>query len=129
MHRGKRAALFIDGFFEYFVGAMKATYPPGGYVLITGTNTGIGRACAIHLGARGFHVLGTTRGRPGSHDAPAGQRALELDVTDATSIRRAAEEVAQIVGEDGLRGLINNAAICVAGPVETLSLDEWRRQF
>lgn len=108
---------------------MRATYPPGGYVLITGANTGIGRACAVQLGARGFHVLGTTRGRAGSDDAPAGTRSLELDVTDTASIRRASEEVAAIVGDDGLRGLINNAGICVAGPVETLSLDEWRRQF
>src|SRR5687768_11750561 len=108
---------------------MRANYPPGGYVLITGANTGIGRACAVHLGARGFHVLGTTRGHAGSHDAPAGTRALELDVTDTASIRRAYEQVAGIVGEDGLRGLINNAGICVAGPVETLPLDEWRRQF
>jgi NAD(P)-dependent dehydrogenase (short-subunit alcohol dehydrogenase family) len=108
---------------------MKASHPPGGCVLVTGSSTGIGRACAIHLAARGFHVLGTTRGRAGPDESLAGQRSLELDVTDATSVRRAADEVEEIVGEDGLRGLINNAGICVAGPVETLSLDAWRRQF
>ena len=50
----------------------------------SGGASGIGRACAIHLAARGFHVLGTTRGRPASHESLAGERSLELDVTDAT---------------------------------------------
>jgi NAD(P)-dependent dehydrogenase (short-subunit alcohol dehydrogenase family) len=97
-------------------------------VLITGSSTGIGRACALHLSARGFQVLGTTRPDE-PRDAPVAGPSLQLDVTDPSSIRRAANEVASIVGEDGLRGLVNNAGICVAGPVETLSLDDWRRQF
>ena len=32
-------------------------------------------------------------------------------------------------GEDGLAGLVNNAGIGIAGPVEALPLAEWRRQF
>jgi NAD(P)-dependent dehydrogenase (short-subunit alcohol dehydrogenase family) len=33
------------------------------------------------------------------------------------------------VGPAGLDGLVNNAGIVVAGPVETVPLDDWRRQF
>jgi len=54
---------------------------------------------------------------------------LLLDVTDAASIGSAAEAVAATVGEAGLSGLVNNAGIVAAGPLEFLPLDEIRKQF
>jgi NAD(P)-dependent dehydrogenase (short-subunit alcohol dehydrogenase family) len=37
--------------------------------------------------------------------------------------------IAGIVGEHGLYAIVNNAGICVVGPVECVTLEEWRRQF
>ncbi len=54
---------------------------------------------------------------------------LLLDIVKADSVARAAEQVSEITGADGLRGLVNNAGICVAGPVEFLSSNALRRQF
>lgn len=53
---------------------------------------------------------------------------LTLDVTDAGQIAAAAERVGDEVGEAGLDGLVNNAGINLAGPLETISLDDFRRQ-
>jgi NAD(P)-dependent dehydrogenase (short-subunit alcohol dehydrogenase family) len=99
-----------------------------GYVLITGCSTGIGPATAVHLARRGLSVIATAR-TPLNPSLGSAVHTLELDVTNAASIDRAAERVQAIVGSDGLRGLVNNAGICVAGPVEALSIDDWRRQF
>jgi NAD(P)-dependent dehydrogenase (short-subunit alcohol dehydrogenase family) len=52
-----------------------------------------------------------------------------LDVTDADQIGAAAERVGAAVGEAGLDGLVNNAGIAVPGPLETLPIDDFRRQI
>ena len=85
------------------------------------------------LDTQGFRVFAGVR------LAPAGQelkrRASDrltpviLDVTQADSIRTAAEAIGQAVGSDGLAGLVNNAGIVVAGPLELLPIEELRRQF
>jgi NAD(P)-dependent dehydrogenase (short-subunit alcohol dehydrogenase family) len=54
---------------------------------------------------------------------------VTIDVTDAASIRQAADEVAAALGDEPLRGLVNNAGIAVSGPVEYLPIDEIRKQL
>ena len=89
--------------------------------LVTGTSTGIGRATAIHLAARGFEVLAGVR-RP--EDAPPGLEPLVLDVTSERDVAAAAQRVGGSLG-----ALVNNAGIAVDGPVEVLAVDDWRRQL
>ena len=99
---------------------------PGRHVLITGTSTGIGRATAERLARSGWGVLAGVRR---AADAPEGTVAVPLDVTDADSVAAAADAVACACGDEGLAALVNNAGVCVVGPVECVPLAEWRRQF
>jgi NAD(P)-dependent dehydrogenase (short-subunit alcohol dehydrogenase family) len=87
--------------------------------LVTGASTGIGRATAVHLAGRGFEVLAGVRDPA---DAPAGTEALRLDVTSVDDVAAAVERIG---GE--LHALVNNAGIAIAGPVEVVPMDEWRR--
>ena len=89
--------------------------------LVTGTSTGIGRATALHLAARGFEVLAGVR-RP--EDAPSGLEPVVLDVTSERDVAAAAERVG-----GSLDALVNNAGIAVNGPVELVPGEEWRRQL
>ncbi len=89
-------------------------------VLVTGSSTGIGAACATRFAARGWRVLAGVRK---AGDAPAGTEEVLLDVTDADAIASAAARV------ERLDGLVDNAGIAVASPLEHLPLDVLRRQL
>jgi NAD(P)-dependent dehydrogenase (short-subunit alcohol dehydrogenase family) len=112
---------------------MSHTDHPSPAVLITGASTGIGQACALELDRRGFRVFAGVRSAAAAADLKAKTSSqltpLMIDVTDAASIAAAAETVAKNVGQAGLAGLVNNAGIVVAGPLEALPIDALRRQL
>jgi NAD(P)-dependent dehydrogenase (short-subunit alcohol dehydrogenase family) len=105
---------------------------PRGAVVVTGSSTGIGRACVLQLDRLGFRVFaGVRREADGENLRRTASERLEpliLDVTEPSDISRAAERVAEVTG-GGLAGLVNNAGIGVGGPVELLSIDDFRRQL
>ena len=99
--------------------------------LITGSSTGIGEACALHLDRLGHQVYaGVRRDSDGDKlrsNASERLTPVIVDVTDQGSIDAAAKRVESEVGR--LDGLVNNAGVGRGGPIEFLSLDEWRDQF
>jgi NAD(P)-dependent dehydrogenase (short-subunit alcohol dehydrogenase family) len=103
------------------------------HAVVTGASTGIGRATALRLAARGFHVFATVR-RP--VDAEALQRAahghltpLIMDVTERDQIAQAVESVRAHVEHRGLDALVNNAGVGLAWPIELVPLDAFRAQL
>ena len=103
-----------------------------GAVVVTGSSTGIGRACALHLDRLGFKVFaGVRREADGERLRGEASERLEpliLDVTDAEDISRAAEHVSEAT-DARLGGLVNNAGIGVGGPLELLSVSDFRHQI
>ena len=98
---------------------------PSKAVLITGCSSGIGHATAARLAASGHTVYATAR-RPETLAAlqAVGCRTLALDVTDDDSMRAA---IAQVEGGVGV--LINNAGYSQSGALETVAIEDVRRQF
>lgn len=103
------------------------------YVVVTGVSSGIGRATLAELAAHGYHVFGSVRTQEVadrlSQEYGAAFTPLLFDVTDEDAVDAAAEQVAEVVGDRGLVGLVNNAGIAVGGPLLYLPIKEMRRQF
>jgi len=101
---------------------------PSKAVLITGCSTGIGRATAEHLAARGWPVWATARRVETIRDLAAkGCRILACDVCDEASMRAAVAAVEETDGAVGV--LVNNAGYGQEGAFEEVPLDRIRRQF
>ncbi len=94
--------------------------PAAQIFLITGVSTGFGRALADAALANGHRVIGTVRQLFQVADLtasyPGNFHALEMDLTDATSIRQAVEEAVSVWS--GLDVLINNAGYGLVGALE-----------
>ena len=99
-----------------------------GGVVVTGASSGIGEATAVRLARAGFRVFGGyRREEDGQRLAETGVTPVRLDVTDPASVRIARDEVLGALAGDSLVGLVNNAGVPGAGPVETLSIEVYRR--
>lgn len=91
-------------------------------VLVTGASTGIGRATALHLAARGYRVFAGVRSLA---DAPPATTPLILDLTDAGCITAASDRLA----DENLAAVINNAGYNYLGPFEYADEESARRMM
>lgn len=97
-------------------------------VLVTGAARGIGRSIVEHLASRGWDVIAGVRSEQDAAAVTAANpqhiSSVILDVTDAGQIAALDEAL-----PERLDAIVNNAGIVVSGPMETVSPDEWRKQF
>src|SRR5215475_9267389 len=97
-------------------------------VLVTGASRGIGKSIVEHLAARGWDVLAGVRNERDAAAVialnPQQISSVILDVTDAGHIAALSESL-----PERLDAVVNNAAIVVSGPMETVTSDEWRKQL
>jgi NAD(P)-dependent dehydrogenase (short-subunit alcohol dehydrogenase family) len=100
-----------------------------GTILVTGSSTGIGHACALRFAELGYRILAGVRkmsdGEALQTHCSGMIEPVLLDVTNPESIAKAVAAA----GDQSLVGLINNAGIATMGPLELLPVEAWRKQF
>jgi NAD(P)-dependent dehydrogenase (short-subunit alcohol dehydrogenase family) len=97
-------------------------------VLVTGAGRGIGRTIVEHLAAAGWDVVAGVRTEQDADAVtklnPQRISSVILDVTDAGNIAALSDAL-----PDRLDAIVNNAGISVAGPLETVSSEQWRKHL
>ena len=96
--------------------------------IVTGANSGIGRATALRLAAEGYGVYATMRSTAkgdkllaAAKDAGTEVHPVELDVGDAGSVERAMQQVQSDAGHIDV--LVNNAGIAWNATVEDVDVE------
>ena len=102
--------------------------------LITGGAQGIGKGIVQRLRADGWRVALFDLDKEAVAEAKADDPALlaaVVDVSDEGSVRRGFEQLKDWLGDGGLDLLVSNAGIADPqnGPIENLSLHDWRRML
>ncbi len=105
----------------------------GKIALVTGASRGIGRACAVALGARGAKVIiNYTANEAAANEAAAAVAAVggvavlkRFDVADGAAVDVAIKEIAAVEG--GLHILVNNAGIAINGLTLGAKDADWQR--
>jgi short-subunit dehydrogenase len=92
-------------------------------VFVTGASSGIGNACATFLAKKGYKVYGSCRS-PSSYERKADEffDMLPLDLSDASSIAKAAEKVFEKEGR--VDALVCCAGSGMVGAIEEVSEEE-----
>ena len=100
-------------------------------VLVTGASTGIGRATAMRLDRAGWKVFAGVRREEDAQslreEGSENLVPLLLDVTDPDQIAVAARTIE--AEPAGLDGLVNNAGAAMPSPLETMPVEDFRRQL
>lgn len=102
-------------------------------LLVTGASSGIGKACALLMDRLGWRVFAGVRrledGESLRSQASPNLIPLILDITSTSNIQQAISSIQSVVGNRGLAGLVNNAGIAVAAPLEFIPIAEFREQL
>lgn len=103
------------------------------WVLVTGTSSGVGEACAKLLADTGYYVLAGVRnadnGKRIKQACPDRIFPLTIELRDQNAIEAAREETEKITVDSGLHGLVNCAAMLHCGPLEYFPRELWFEQY
>jgi NAD(P)-dependent dehydrogenase (short-subunit alcohol dehydrogenase family) len=91
-------------------------------VLISGASSGLGRAAASYLAARGYHVVAGGRRFP---ESGLPFETLNLDVRDGASVSRFVATARERTGR--IDALVNCAGVSLSGALEVMSIEEEQR--
>jgi NAD(P)-dependent dehydrogenase (short-subunit alcohol dehydrogenase family) len=103
--------------------------------VVTGSSSGIGFETCLSLARNGFYTYATMRNPDKSKERiinVANREKLQLeiiqlDVTDDKSVKEAIDKIANEQGT--INVLVNNAGYLLLGPLEELSIEEFKEQF
>jgi NAD(P)-dependent dehydrogenase (short-subunit alcohol dehydrogenase family) len=89
-------------------------------ILITGASSGMGKAYTLIFSQNGYQVFATYRNDKDAVELRKIKNVnpIKMDVTNSNDIKNAFKQIEDIVGNDGLYAIVNNAGITYTAPFE-----------
>jgi len=101
-------------------------------IVITGATAGIGLGCARAFCEEGHSVIGIARTEQALNELASQLETftgIACDIAEDASVATLSSRIADAVGDRTVDVLINNAGYGAAGPVELVTIEEWKAQF
>lgn len=97
--------------------------------LVTGAAGGIGRAIVQRFSAQGYRVLALDCSAKPDDLVCWQYRQVDLEqlVVNSAYTAKCLSDIAELIGNDGLAVLVNNAAVQVLGGVSSLTMGDWHK--
>jgi short-subunit dehydrogenase len=103
------------------------------HVLITGVSTGIGNDAIGFLIDKGYHVFGSVRKESDvaklNIQFPKNFTCLKFDITKIEEVKASFDIVKKVLSGAKLDGLVNNAGLALAGPIELMDDEKFHYQM
>ncbi len=96
-------------------------------VLISGSSSGIGKSCIHAFLKKGYIVYASSRTLHATFEQSTNLHRIQLDVTDATSIKTCVQTILKEQGRIDI--LVNNAGYGYFGAIEDVSMIEAKKQM
>lgn len=99
--------------------------------LVTGAVGGIGRALVRRFVMQGYRVLALDCSDKPDDLVCWQYRQIDLDqlVVDSAYAAKCFSDITELIGNDGLAVLVNNAAVQVLGSVASLTVEDWHKSL
>ncbi|MEM7819947.1 MAG: SDR family oxidoreductase [Candidatus Aenigmatarchaeota archaeon] len=94
-------------------------------VLVTGGYGGLGLPTCLQLASKNYIVYAGTRNSKPRKKATI--KYIQIDVNNSNSVKKAIDTI--IAKEGRIDVLINNAGYCLSGALETISIEQAKKQF
>lgn len=100
-------------------------------ILITGASSGMGLANTILFAQNNYQVFATYRNSKDEEKLKEIKNVhpIKMEVTDGDDIQQAFQKISNIVGNDGLYAIINNAGIMYTAPFEYVDEERARQMI
>lgn len=95
-------------------------------IIVSGSQGGMGSAIECELAKNGYRVVGIDSAIQSSHEKVRDYMCFDLaTLVSESDVSKFRSSLLDMIGQDEVHGIVNNAAVQILGPAETLRIEDF----